>query len=83
MSSTQTKVSKISFMFQFCYFSLWFSEILIKIIMIHFTLSPGSAEAVMIITQMTKKITTAPPQFAIFGEVCSEVKLFIKTKKKT
>ena len=49
--------------------------------MIHFTLSPESAEVVMTIIQRTKKITTAPPQFAIFGEVYSKVKLFIKTKK--
>ena len=49
--------------------------------MIHFTLSPESAEVVMTIIQRTKKITTTPPQFAIFGEVCSKVKLFIKTKK--
>ena len=50
--------------------------------MIHFTLSPESAEVVMTIIQRTKKITTAPLQFAIFGEVCSKVKLFIKTTKK-
>ena len=49
--------------------------------MIHFTLTPESAEVVMTIIQRTKKITTAPLQFAIFGEVCSKVKLFIKTKK--
>ena len=49
--------------------------------MIHFTLSPESAEVVMTIIQRTKKITTAPLQFAIFGEVCSKVKLFIKIKK--
>ena len=51
--------------------------------MIHFTLSPESAEAVMTIIQRTKKITTAPPQFTIFGEVCSKGKLFFKTKIKT
>ena len=49
--------------------------------MIHFTLPPESAEVVMTIIQRTKKITTAPLQFAIFEEVCSKVKLFIKTKK--
>ena len=50
--------------------------------MIHFTLSPESAEVVMTIIQRTKKITRAPLRFAIFGEVCSKVKLFIKIKKK-